>query len=248
MERKSVSPADARAIILTRTTALATLLLHRGDVDGMICGVNGGFHKHLNYVRNVIGLAPGLKDFSAVNLLITPKGSLFITDTYVTYDPSAEHIAQTARTAADVVRRFGLTPKAALLSHSNFGASSAPSAQKMRDALQILFEREPNLEVEGEMHSDAAISEQIRERIFPNSRLTGSANLLIMPDLDAANIAFNLIKALGDGVNVGPILAGVGRPAHVLTQSVTVRGIVNISAIAVVDAQEFATARSAASV
>jgi len=246
MERKSVSPADARAVILTRTTALATVMLRRGDVDGMICGVNGGFHKHLNYVRNVIGLGPGLKDFSAINLLITPKGSLFITDNYLTYDPSAEHIAQTTRTAADVVRRFGLTPKAALLSHSNFGASSAPSAQKMRDALQILFEREPDLEVEGEMHSDAAISEQIRERIFPNSRLKGSANLLVMPDLDAANIAFNLIKAVGDGVNVGPILAGVGRPAHVLTQSATVRGIVNMSAIAVVDAQEYAADRGVA--
>jgi hypothetical protein len=142
MERKSVAPADARAIILTRTTALATLLLHRGDVDGMICGVNGGFHRHLNYVRNVIGLAPGLTDFSAINLLITPRGTIFITDTYVTDNPSAEHIAQTTLMAADVVRRFGLTPKAALLSHSNFGSSSAPSAQKMRDALQILFERE----------------------------------------------------------------------------------------------------------
>jgi len=246
MERKSVAPADARAIILTRTTALATLLLHRGDVDGMICGVNGGFHRHLNYVRNVIGLAPGLTDFSAINLLITPRGTIFITDTYVTDNPSAEHIAQTTLMAADVVRRFGLTPKAALLSHSNFGSSSAPSAQKMRDALQILFEREPDLEVEGEMHSDAAISAQIRERIFPNSRLKGSANLLVMPDLDSANIAFNLIKALGDGVNVGPILAGVAKPAHVLTQSATVRGIVNMSAIAVVDALEYAAARETA--
>jgi malate dehydrogenase (oxaloacetate-decarboxylating)(NADP+) len=158
----------------------------------------------------------------------------------VTDQPSAEHIAQTTLVAADVVRRFGLTPKGALLSHSNFGSSRARSAQKMRDALQILIDREPDLEVEGEMHSDAAISEQIRERIFPNSRLTGSANLLIMPDLDAANIAFNLIKAVGDGVNVGPILAGVAKPAHVLTQSITVRGIVNMSAIAVVDAQEYA--------
>ena len=245
MERKGVSPADARAIILTRTTALATLLLHRGDVDGMVAGVNGGFHKHLNYVRNIIGLAPGLMDFSTVNLLITPKGSLFITDTYVTQDPSAQHIAQTTRMAADVVRRFGLTPKAALLSHSNFGSSNAPSARKMRDALQILFEREPGLEADGEMHSDAAISEQIRERIFPDSRLTGSANLLVMPDLDAANIAFNLTKAVGDAVNVGPILAGVAKPAHVLTQSVTVRGIVNMSAIAVVDAQEFAAMQDA---
>jgi malate dehydrogenase (oxaloacetate-decarboxylating)(NADP+) len=242
MERKGVTPADARAIILTRTTALAALLLHRGDVDGMVAGVNGGFHRHLNYVRNMIGLSPGLTDFSTVNLLITPKGSLFITDTYVTHDPSAEHIAQATRMAADVVRRFGLTPKAALLSHSNFGASNAPSARKMRDALQILFERDPDLEVDGEMHSDAAISAQIRERIFPNSRLTGSANLLVMPDLDAANIAFNLTKAVGDAVNVGPILAGVAKPAHVLTQSATVRGIVNMSAIAVVDAQEYAIA------
>jgi malate dehydrogenase (oxaloacetate-decarboxylating)(NADP+) len=246
MERKNVSPAYARAVILTRTTALATVMLRRGDVDGMICGVNGGFHKHLNYVRNVIGPAPGVADFSAVNLLITPRGSIFITDTYVTDAPSAAQIAETTRMAADVVRRFGLTPKAALLSHSNFGSSSAPSAQKMRDALQILFEREPDLEVEGEMHSDAAISEQIRERIFPNSRLKGSANLLVMPDLDSANIAFNLIKALGDGVNVGPILAGVAKPAHVLTQSATVRGIVNMSAIAVVDALEYAVRRDAA--
>jgi malate dehydrogenase (oxaloacetate-decarboxylating)(NADP+) len=248
MERKSVSPADARTIILTRTTALATLLLQRGDVDGMICGVNGGFHQHLNYVGNVIGPAPGVADFSAVNLLITPRGSIFITDTYVTGDPSAEHVAETTRMAADVVRRFGLTPKAALLSHSSFGSSNAPSAQKMRDALQILFETEPDLEVEGEMHSDAAISEQIRERVFPNSRLKGSANLLIMPDLDAANIAFNLLKALGDGVNVGPILAGVAKPAHVLTQSATVRGIVNMSAVAVVDAQEYEAGRGAARV
>ena len=248
MERKNVSPAYARAVILTRTTALATVMLRRSDVDGMICGANGGFHKHLNYVRNVIGTAPGVADFSTVNLLITARGTVFITDTYVTYAPSAEHVAETTRTAADVVRRFGLTPKAALLSHSNFGSSSAPSAQKMRDALQILFESEPELEVEGEMHSDAAISEQIRERIFPNSRLKGSANLLIMPDLDSANIAFNLIKSLGDGVNVGPILAGVARPAHVLTQSVTVRGIVNMSAIAVVDAQEYEATRSAIAV
>ena len=247
MERKNVSPAYARAVILTRTTALATVMLRRGDVDGMICGVNGGFHNHLNYVRNVIGTAPGVADFSTVNLLITPRGTVFITDTYVTYAPSAEHVAETTRTAADVVRRFGLTPKAALLSHSNFGSSNAPSAQKMRDALQILFEQDPGLEVEGEMHSDAAISEQIRERIFPNSRLKGSANLLIMPDLDSANIAFNLIKSLGDGVNVGPILAGVAKPAHVLTQSVTVRGIVNMSAIAVVDAQEYGSKQGAAS-
>ena len=244
MERKSVSPADARAVILTRSTALATLMLQRGDVDGMICGVNGGFREHLDYVGNLIGPAPGVADLSTVNLLITPQGSIFITDTYVNYDPSAEHVAETARMAADVVRRFGLTPKAALVSHSSFGTSDAPSAQKMRDALQILFEREPNLEVEGEMRSDAAISEQIRERVFPNSRLKGSANLLIMPNVDAANIAFNLLKALGDGVNVGPILVGVDKPAHVLTQSVTVRGIVNMSAIAVVDAQEYAATRS----
>ena len=242
VERKGVSPDYARAVILTRTTALASLLVERGDVDAMICGVEGGFHKHLNYVSSVIGLQAGVSDFSTVNLLITANGSYFLADTYVTYDPSAEHIAETTLMAAGVVRRFGITPKAALISHSSFGASDAPSANKMREALKLLFEREPNLEVDGEMHADAATAEQIRERVFPHSRLTGRANLLVMPTLDAANISFNLAKTLADGVNVGPILVGARKPAHVLTQSVTVRGIINMSALAVVDAQEYAEA------
>jgi len=209
-----------------------------GDADAMICGTTGRYVRHLEHVSDVIGKAENVLDCSAISLVILPTGSFFIVDTYVTPDPTAEEIAEMTLLAAKHVSRFGLTPKVALLSHSSFGSSNSPSAQKMRKALAILHRRSPDLEVEGEMHADAALNEAIRENIFPNSKLKGTANLLVMPTLDAANISFNLVKSLGEGLSVGPILLGVAAPAHILTPSVTARGIVNMSAVAVVDAQD----------
>jgi malate dehydrogenase (oxaloacetate-decarboxylating)(NADP+) len=185
-------------------------------------------------------------EVAALNLLILSKGTYFIVDTHVTPDPSAEAIAEMTILAAREVRRFGIEPKAALLSHSNFGSADTATAVKMREALALIQRRAPELEVDGEMHGDAAVSEDIRNQIFPNSRLKGSANLLVMPTIDAANIAFNLLKTLGDGLSVGPMLLGVARPAHILTPSVTVRGIVNMTALCVVDAQEQAAAGAGA--
>jgi malate dehydrogenase (oxaloacetate-decarboxylating)(NADP+) len=180
---------------------------------------------------------PGAEAPSALTALILPKGTFFMCDTYVVEDPTAEHVCDMTIRAADAVRHFGVEPKVALLSHSNFGSSDAPSARRMREAVKLLRERAPTLEVEGEMHADAAIDEDIRQRIFPNALLKGPANLLIMPSLDAANIAFNALKMLGDGLAVGPMLLGVNRPAHIVTPSITVRGLVNMSAVAVYDAQ-----------
>jgi len=191
----------------------------------------------VDYIATVIGLRKGVNQFAAMNMLILPNRKLFICDTYVNPDPSAEQIAEITMMAADEVQRFGITPKIALLSHSNFGASRNPSAQKMSRARQILEQRAPQLEVEGEMHGDAALDEEIRLKIFPNSRLKGEANLLIMPTLDAANITFNLIKTIsGDGITVGPILLGAAKPVHILTPTATVRRLVNMAALASVDA------------
>ncbi len=236
MGRRGINPEYARSIVRTRPTVIAALMLRRGEVDAMLCGCQGGFLRHLRYVRNLVGVQKGVTDFSTVNMMIMKQGTFFLTDTYVSVDPTPEHVAETAIMAADVVKRFGITPKAALISHSNFGSHENKSACKMRDALQLIRTLAPDLEVEGEMHADAAISEEIRSRIFPNSMLKGSANLLVMPTLDAANISYNMVKMLGDGLPVGPILVGAAKPAHVFSPSITVRGIVNMSAIAVVDA------------
>ncbi|OKH88833.1 NADP-dependent malic enzyme [Thalassospira sp. TSL5-1] len=236
MGRRGINPEYARSIVRTRPTVIACLMLRRGEVDAMVCGCQGGFLRHLRYVRNLVGLRKGVTDFSTVNMMIMKHGTFFLTDTYVSVDPTPEHVAETTVMAADVVKRFGITPKAALISHSNFGSHENPSACKMRDALKIIRVQAPDLEVEGEMHADAAISETIRNRIFPNSMLKGSANLLVMPTLDAANISYNMVKMLGDGLPVGPILVGAAKSAHVVSPSITVRGLVNMSAIAVVDA------------
>ena len=244
MERKGVTPDMARTVVRTDNTVIAALAVQRGDADAMLCGLEGGYHRHLRRILDVIGLADGVEDCSALNMLILSTGTYFLADTYVTSDPTAEELAEMALMSADHVRRFGIEPKVALLSHANFGSSDSPSAMKVRRALKRLHERHPDLEVEGEMHADAALDEAIRTRIFPNSRLTGPANLLIFPNLDAANIAYNLAKALGNGLSVGPILLGVAKPAHVLTSSVTARGIVNMSAVAVVDAQDRARHRN----
>ncbi len=179
-----------------------------------------------------------MRELSALSLLIVPQGTYFICDTYVSQDPSAEEVVEMTLMAADAMRRFGIEPKVALLSHANFGNADSPTSRKMRAALRLLHERHPDLEAEGEMHADAALDEEIRQRIFPNSRLKGRANLLVMPTLDAANIAMNLAKGLGGGLPVGPLLLGTAAPAHVLTPSVTGRGVVNMSAVAVLDAQD----------
>ncbi len=237
MERDGVSPDAARTILRTNTTAIAAVMLKRGEADAMICGTYGQYDWHLRYVLNVIGKKAGVRDVSALSALVLPKGAFFITDTHVTPDPSVEELVETTLMAAKVVHNFGMIPKVALLSHSQFGTASTESARKMRETVKRLRQLAPELEVEGEMHADVAIDEELRARIFPNSHLQGMANLLVLPNLDAANAAFNLVKILGDGLPVGPMLLGAAQPAHVVTPSVTGRGIVNISALAVVHAQ-----------
>jgi len=203
----------------------------------MVCGVVGRYARHLEHVVAVIGTRPDVKIPAAMNLLILDRGTFFLCDGYVSLDPTAEQIADMTILAAEEVRRFGIEPKVALLSHSNFGGSPGRSADKMRHAVALLRNQAPSLEVDGEMHADAALSEDIRHARFPGSTLKGIANLLIMPNMDAAHITLNSLKLLADGIVVGPILLGMARPAHIVTQSVTVRGLVNISALAVVDAQ-----------
>ena len=231
--RRGTSPEEAKSVIRTQQTAVAALMVHRGDADAMLCGTVGRFHQHLKHVDDVIGKANGIHAFSTLIGLILPSGTFFICDTHVTPDPSAEEIAEMTLLAANEVRCFGIAPKVALLSRSNFGTGDTQSAIKMREAVRIIAGAAPDLEVDGEMHADAAISESIREAVLPNSRLSGQANLFVMPNVDAANIAYNLLKMLGGGVTVGPILVGAANSVHVLTQSVTVRGLVNMSALAV---------------
>ncbi|KKJ76831.1 malic enzyme [Kiloniella litopenaei] len=237
MERKGISPETAKVIVRTRNTVIAALAVYRGDADAMICGVTGGYHRHLKHVRGVLGLQDGISDFSSINLMLMPSGTYFMADTYVTQEPTSKQLAETTILAAKHVSRFGLKPRVALLSHSNFGSSDSESACRVRKALSLIEEMDPELEVEGEMHADAALDPELRHRVFPNSNLTGPANLLIFPNLDAANIAFNLMKTVEDGLPVGPILVGAAQPAHILTPSVTGRGVVNMTAVAVVDAQ-----------
>jgi malate dehydrogenase (oxaloacetate-decarboxylating)(NADP+) len=238
MERRGVTPPTARNLVRTSPTLIGALAVRKGDADALIAGAFGRFRTHFNHVRDVVGLRPGVERMAALSLLVMPSRSLFICDTFVTDEPDAEEIADTALLAADVVRRFGIETKVALLSHSSFGSSDSPSAAKMRQALEMLWRRAPGLEVEGEMQGDAALDEEIRLNVFPRSRLKGAANLLVCPSLDAANIAFNLLKVAADGLHVGPMLLGTTRPAHILTPSVTARGIVNMAALAAVDAQD----------
>jgi malate dehydrogenase (oxaloacetate-decarboxylating)(NADP+) len=242
MERKGVSPDFARALVRTRTSVIAALMVRRGEADAMLCGAIGQYHRHLRHVVDILGLEPGVSAPAALSALILQKGTYFLCDTYVVDDPSAGQIAEMTLRAAAIVRHFGIEPKVALLSHSNFGSADSASARKMRQTFALLRERAPALEVEGEMHADAALSEEIRHRIFPNSLLKGPANLLIMPSLDAANITFNALKVLADGQAIGPVLLGVNGAAHVVTPSITVRGLVNMTAVAVYDAQVSAAA------
>jgi len=213
------------------------LMVRLGYADGLICGTFGRHETHRQYVQNVIGTQTGLDRYYTMNLLMLPGRTVFIADTYVNYDPSAEQLADMTLLAAAEIRNFGMVPKVALLSHSTFGTEDTPTAVKMRQTLALLNQRAPRLEVDGEMHGDAALDEQIRLAAFPNSRLKGQANLLIMPTLDAANISFNLLKvAAGDNLTVGPVLLGAARPVNILTPTATVRRIVNMTALTVVNA------------
>ena len=237
MGRKGVTPDAARTLVRTNSTVIAAIAVMRGDADAMIAGLEGRFNSKLRNIRDIIGLKPGVRDLSAMTLMITTKGHYFLADTHVKHDPNAEDVADIALLCAGHVARFGITPKIALLSHSDFGDSDAPSAIKMRQALTIIRARAPDLEVDGEMQGDTALVQAIRAKRLPDCSLDGDANILVMPNLDAANIAQQLIKVLADALPVGPILLGTAKPAHVLTTSVTARGVVNMTALAVVEAQ-----------
>jgi malate dehydrogenase (oxaloacetate-decarboxylating)(NADP+) len=239
LSRDGVTPEIAKAKMRRDTTLIACMLLRRGDADAMVCGTFGTYEYHLKQVEDVIGLAKGATLLAAMNLLLLPKRMLAISDAYVNENPDAAQVAEIARMAAQELQRFGIEPRVALLSHSNFGSSSSASARKMRAARDILQATQPELICDGEMHGDAALDPEIRDRVHPDSTLSEDANLLIMPNVDAANISFNLMKmANGDGVSVGPILLGAALPVNILTPSATVRRLVNITAISVVDAQE----------
>lgn len=236
-ERKGISVDYAKMEARRRTTLIGALMVRLGYADGLICGTFGNFARHLHFVRNVLGLKEGLRNFYAMNLLNLPGRTLMLCDTYVNYDPTAEQVVEMTVLAAEEARRFGIEPKIALLSHSNFGSDNTVTSDKMRRALEILHADHPELEVEGEMHGDAALDIDIRTRIFPNSRLRDEANLLIFPTLDAANISYNLLKtAAGEGMTIGPILLGAKQPVHILTPTATVRRIVNMTALTVVEA------------
>jgi malate dehydrogenase (oxaloacetate-decarboxylating)(NADP+) len=237
MERRGVTEQLAKIELRRRLSLIGAMLLRKGDVEGLICGTWGTNPMHLQYIDQVIGKRPGAHCYAAMNALMLPGRQVFLVDTHVNYDPSAEQLAEITQMAARKMMRFGITPKAALLSHSNFGSSDQPSAVKMRETLAILREQAPWLEVDGEMHGDVALDTESRRRLMPNSTLTGDANLLVLPNIDAANITYNLLKtAAGGGIAVGPMLLGVAKPVHILTASATVRRIVNMTALTVAEA------------
>ncbi len=236
--RRGVTPDAARTVVRTNATVIAALAVVRGEADAMICGVEGRYMSHLRHVREIIGFMPGVSDYAALALTITSKGAYFIGDTQVRPNPTAEELAELASLAASHVARFNIKPKIAFVSHSDFGSYDTESSRKMRQATALLKQHRPDLEADGEMQGDTALSATARKLILPHSNLEGSANVLIMPNLDAANVAYQMIKVLADAVPVGPILIGPARPAHILTPSVTARGILNMTAVAAVEAQE----------
>ncbi len=238
--RRGVTQEAARTLVRTNTTVIAALALVRGEADAMICGLEGRFERHLRNVDLIVGRRTGVHDLSALSMLIMQRGVTFFTDTYVTVDPTAEEIAEMTLLAAEEIRRFGIEPRAALLSLSNFGSRDTPSTLKMRKAAALVAKMAPELEADGEMHGDSALSAVLRNRVYPHSKLTDEANLLVFPTLDAANIALTTVKALTDALHVGPILLGTARPAHILTPSVTSRGVVNMTALSVVEASQAA--------
>ena len=235
-ERKGVTAQLAKIEMRRRLTLIGAMLLHKGEVDGMLCGTWGTAAMHLPYIDQVIGRREGVNVYACMNMLILPTRQVMLVDTHINYDPSAEQLAEITVLAAEEMMRFGLHPKAALLSHSNFGSSNQPSALKMRHALDLVRQRAPWLEVDGEMHGDVAIDAKHRHELMPNSTLTGEANLLVLPNIDAANISYNLLKtAAGGGIAIGPVLLGAAKPVHILTPSATVRRIVNMTALTVAD-------------
>ena len=236
-ERRGVTAQLAKIEMRRRLTLIGAMLLHKGEVDGMVCGTWGSTSGHLQYIDQVIGRRPGVQTYACMNGLVLPGRQLFLVDTHVNYDPTAEQLAEITVMAAEELMRFGIQPKAALLSHSNFGSSDTPSAMKMRAALTLIRDRAPWLEVDGEMHGDTALDPAYRAGLMPRTTLSGEANLLVMPNIDAANIAYNLLKtAAGGGIAIGPVLLGAAKPVHVLTPSATVRRIVNMTALTVADA------------
>ncbi len=237
MHRKGVTRSLAQAEVRSQPTLIGAMLVRAGYADALLCGTVGPYHDHLKYVRNAIGLAPGLHGFAAMQLLVLPNRHMFICDTHVNPDPTAEQIAEMTMLAAYGVRRFGLVPTVALVSHSNFGSSELPSARKMREALELIRARNPDFEVDGEMQADAALSHEVVENLVPDTTLTATANVLIMPNVDAANITYNTVRVTaGGGITIGAILLGAAKPVHIMTPAATVRRIVNMSAVAVVDA------------
>jgi len=236
-ERRGVSPAAAKNLLRSRPTLISALMVERGEADAMICGLVGRYHKKLGYLRSVFGLDPGVQCTSAMSGVINDKGTWFFLDTHVQVDPTAEQIAEATLQASYRLKLFGIEPKVALLSHSNYGSHDNPSAAKMRKVWQILRERMPKLEMDGEMQADTAWDEVLRHRMFPSTTLSGRANLYVLPNLDAANITYNMVRVMTDGVAIGPILMGLDKPAHILTPASTARRVVNMTAIVAVDAQ-----------
>ena len=237
-ERSGITPDAAKTIIRTNTTVIAACMLAQGEADAMICGIQGRFHWHLRYVMGIVGKAEGVRDVSTLNTLVLPSGTYFFCDTHVTYEPGSEELVEMTLMAAREMGRFGIEPRVALLSHSDMGSSDTPSSLKVRRAAEILREEHPELMVEGEMHADSALDENLRNRIFPNSRLKGQTNLFILPNLDAAHISFSMIRKIADGLVIGPILLGAAKPVHVLNSSVTARGLVNMAAVAIAETLE----------
>jgi malate dehydrogenase (oxaloacetate-decarboxylating)(NADP+) len=236
-ERRGVTPAAAKNLMRSRPTLISALMVERGEADAMICGLVGRFHKKLGYLRSIFDFDKGVAGTAAMTAVINERGVWFFLDTHVQLDPSAEQIAESALQASYRLKLFGIEPKVALLSHSNFGSHDDPSARKMRHALELIRARAPKLEIDGEMMADTAWDEELRTRIFPNTLLKGRANLFVMPNLDAANITYNMVRVMTDGVAIGPILMGLDQPAHILTPASTPRRVVNMTAIAAVEAQ-----------
>jgi malate dehydrogenase (oxaloacetate-decarboxylating)(NADP+) len=242
MGRDGVSPEAAKAAVRRSNTLIASLMVKRGEADAMLCGLVGRYEQHLDHVRQVIGLKPGATTLAAMNALMLDAHTLFITDTFVNEQPSADELADIALMAAHEVQRFGMPAKVAFLSHSIYGTSQSASARRMRSARDLFVTRAPEIECDGELQGDAALSETIRNTFLADGTLTGSANLLVLPNLDAANILFNVLKVTsGNGVTIGPILLGTAAPAHILTPSATMRRVVNMTALAVADVAAMAS-------